>query len=680
MLNEKKKEKESIPNSFKPKIVDINNLNNSITKYYNLTNNSLDNIDNIISTCEKELNTSGQLNPSDLIKKIKESFDLAKSNIKENQNNLSSFFEDAKKFFNKAQKDFVMIKKKSKPTTNTNINTILYKKQASENHIKNLDNPFSNKTNYTKIVVKNNHNNNNNNNNNRKSKTTAKKKENSMNTTDININKINPTEHNSTTSNTSNTSNQYQTQLSEINKRMSLDLNIKRKEIEKLKKELESKDKEIETLKSNINSKDEQGKKSLVESIRSIFEKDNSSDSYKPWNSLSESVNKILDNYKKENELLKKDKIIFKETINYLQNELIKNVQLNSEIKNNNKMQMEYLKNEYNKIISEINKKGKELQYMYDRTNEEKEQLKGEIAAKEMIILNLQIEIENIKSSNDLLIDKNETNLKTQIIDLNKKIEVQNKTIKEINEKYVNATIEIGQLKKNMENKFRTDNINDDINSENEMLKRENEDLKEKIENLKFMLNSNNNMGGNAGLNAIINDDEEEKQLLKLQIEELKTEYNDLECKYNTLLNNNTNNINDNDNNENENTDNKNKIKDLEKENERLKKLNSSLVARLEIKGLKRSKYYDNKSENDKFTISDEEYDLKKMAHGAKEKNNSLDLNIDYPGYQTIKDKYRELDFYYTTLEYYARKLLQTIKETEENKSYIEEIRKILNK
>ena len=190
-------------------------------------------------------------------------------------------------------------------------------------------------------------------------------------------------------------------------------------------------------------------------------------------------------------------------------------------------------------------------------------------------------------------------------------------------------------------------------------------------------------MWRNAELNAIINDDDEEKQLLKLQIEELKIEYNDIECKYNKLLNNNTNNINDNDsndNNKNENTDNENKIKELEKQNEKLKKLNSSLIARLEIKGLKRSKYYDNKSENDKFTISDEEYDLKKMAHGAKEKNNSLDLNIDYPGYQTIKEKYRELDFYYTTLEYYARKLLQTIQETEENKTFIEEIRKIINK
>ena len=55
---------------------------------------------------------------------------------------------------------------------------------------------------------------------------------------------------------------------------------------------------------------------------------------------------------------------------------------------------------------------------MYDRTNEEKEKekLKGKTAAKEMIILNLQIEIENIKSSNDLLINKNESNLKHKLL------------------------------------------------------------------------------------------------------------------------------------------------------------------------------------------------------------------------------------------------------------------------
>ena len=39
------------------------------------------------------------------------------------------------------------------------------------------------------------------------------------------------------------------------------------------------------------------------------------------------------------------------------------------------------------------------------------------------------------------------------------------------------------------------------------------------------------------------------------------------------------------------------------------------------------------------------------MEKGAKDKNISQDINIDYPGIQTIKERYRELDFYYNSLQ-----------------------------
>ena len=73
------------------------------------------------------------------------------------------------------------------------------------------------------------------------------------------------------------------------------------------------------------------------------------------------------------------------------------------------------------------------------------------------------------------------------------------------------------------------------------------------------------------------------------------------------------------------------------------------------------------------------EYDLKRMAKEAQRKNNSQDLNIDYPWYQTIKDKYREKDYKFINLEYNFRKLLRTIQINDENKKYIEEINKIFN-
>ena len=47
----------------------------------------------------------------------------------------------------------------------------------------------------------------------------------------------------------------------------------------------------------------------------------------------------------------------------------------------------------------------------------------------------------------------------------------------------------------------------------------------------------------------------------------------------------------------------------------------------------------------DGFNMSnyEEEFDLKKMVNGARDKNRSEDINIDYPGVQSIKDKYKEL-------------------------------------
>ena len=84
------------------------------------------------------------------------------------------------------------------------------------------------------------------------------------------------------------------------------------------------------------------------------------------------------------------------------------------------------------------------------------------------------------------------------------------------------------------------------------------------------------------------------------------------------------------------------------------------LVKQLEEKEINKD-CYDNKSEQN-VSNYEEEFDLKKMAKGAKDKNRSQDINIDYPGIQTIKERYRELDFYYNSLEELVKKLLLNIK------------------
>lgn len=644
MLNEKGKENKN--KIIMQKIYSINNLKESITKYYNLTNGSLDNIDNIITTIENELNTSEKI-PSNILKEVKESFNLVRSNIKDNNNNLNSFFEDAEKFFNSIKRNSLLIKEKPKPFINAILNNKNSKKQTPQKNklIKYTDNNFANKINHTKIMSKiNNHSKSNCD---RKANTAPKKRSlTKYNIVNNNTNQYCPTENNKNISHIPYKSNQIG-----INKKLYIDLNIKKKdieiltkekdnlkkEIEKLRKEIGNKAKEIESLKSNLKNKDEQGKKKLIESIKSIFEKDSISNNDKPWN-INDSFNRILDNYKIENELLKRDKAVFSETINYLKNQLIRDAQTNLEIKLNNKIEMENVKNGYNKKISEIKDKATIINNLYDAANEEKEKLKANIAAKELAIINLQIEIETIRNSNNLLADNNESNLKAQIIELNKKIEEQNKIINETNEKYGNAIIENAQLQRYKEN---PQLINDDLKSENKNLKKENENLKENIVTLKSIVNENINKNiGKGGIEEII-EDYKEKELLKKNNEELKVKYQDLEYKYNQILKNDNNILNCNEN---------YIIKNLEKENEKLKKLNSSLISWLEIKGLKKS-FLDNKTEVEKLTVYDEEYDLPLMALGAKKLNNSLNLNIDNPALQAMKEKYNDLKKKYIELE-----------------------------
>jgi hypothetical protein len=516
MLNEKGKENKN--KIIMQKIYSINNFKESITKYYNLTNGSLDNIDNIITTIENELNTSEKI-PSNILEEVKESFNLVRSNIKDNKNYIN-------KFFNSIKRNSALINEKPKSFINEILNNKNSKKQTPQKNklIKYTDKNFANKINYTKIMSKIN----NDSNSDRKANTAPKKRSLAKyNIVNNNTNRYCPTENYKNTSHIAYKSNQMG-----INKKLYIDLNIKKKdieiltkekdnlkkEIEKLRKEIENKAKEIKSLKSNLSNKDDQGKKILIESIKSIFEKDSISNNDKPWNN-NDSFNRILDKYKIENELLKRDKAVFSETINHLKNELIRDAQTNLEIKLNNKIEMENVKNDYNKKISEIKDKATIIKNLYDAANEEKEKLKVNIAAKELAIINLQIEVETIRNSNNLLADNNESNLKAQIIELNKKIEEQNKIINETNEKYGNAIIENAQLQRYKEN---PELINEDLKSKNKNLEKENEDLKENVETLKNIVNENINKNNvNGGIEEII-EYYKEKELLKKTMKSLK--------------------------------------------------------------------------------------------------------------------------------------------------------------
>jgi chromosome segregation ATPase len=118
-------------------------------------------------------------------------------------------------------------------------------------------------------------------------------------------------------------------------------------------------------------------------------------------------------------------------------------------------------------------------------------------------------------------------------------------------------------------------------------------------------------------------------------------------------------------------------LNEAKKEIKNVKKKNEELFNELESAKFV-NHYHDNHSEGKALSNYEEEFDLKKMAKGAMDKNRSQDINIDYPGAQRVKEKYRELDFYYGYLEELVRKLLLNSTCTNKNRTYISELCKIV--
>jgi hypothetical protein len=194
---------------------------------------------------------------------------------------------------------------------------------------------------------------------------------------------------------------------------------------------------------------------------------------------------------------------------------------------------------------------------------------------------------------------------------------------------------------------------------------------------------------GDDEINLLKRENEKIKnQLIRLskslpeEYNELQKQYNDLETKYIQQMKNKTLNnpssakkgkVNESDNKNNVEEKLAKELKEAKNEIDIIKKKNLQLVEQLEDKEIKNN-CYDNKSEDQNRSYYEEEFDLRKMAKGAKEKNKSQDINIDYPGIQAIKEKYRELDFYYNSLEGLVKKLLLTIQTNPNNKAYVTEL------
>ena len=342
------------------------------------------------------------------------------------------------------------------------------------------------------------------------------------------------------------------------------------------------------------------------------------------------------------------------------------------------------LEEQNKKISEELNTKKTDD----NKINEENQQisiLKEELEQQKILSNDLNNELSKIKNDKQIL-TKKISNYENEILNNNKNNDINEEIKKKLNQEIENLKKENSSLKLNNE---KLSNQLTDILSGNKKLNNINNEEKEQLKNQIFNMKTDKEKYDNE-IKVLKRENEKMKdQIYRLskslpeEYNELQQQYNDLENKYKNLVKSKHDTIkieqspaagsastgrkND------EKMEELNKAK---KEIEQIKKKNMELVRQLEEKEFKKN-CYDNKSEEN-VSNYEEEFDLRKMAKGAKDKNRSQDINIDYPGIQAIKEKYRELDFYYNSLEGLVKKLLLTIQCTPKNKTYINELCKIV--
>ena len=373
---------------------------------------------------------------------------------------------------------------------------------------------------------------------------------------------------------------------------------------------------------------------------------------------------------------------------------------------------------ELNKQLSTLKKQIMEKDRKIKQLNYQIEELKSELLTKQAEnqilsdnITNLELQNQNNDNINnndilnkELIKEKDINNNLTE--ELNKikqnSIILQNRLLSK-EKKLSNLSIINNELEKREKEIEILKNENSSLKFENEQFKFKNNELKGCFlndENKNYIMQKNENEGlkqmiekmqkerekDDNELNMYKRENEKIKnQLIRLsktlpeEYNELQKQYKSLEGKYLNLKNKNPNNqTSKNTKSEEKNEDKKDKeLLEAKKEIEQLKKKNVELFTQLEDKEINKN-FYDNRSEDANKSNYEEEFDLRKMAKGARDKNRSQDVNIDYPGLQNYKEKVRELEFYYNSLENLVKKLLLTIQCNPKNKTYVNELCKIV--
>ena len=254
----------------------------------------------------------------------------------------------------------------------------------------------------------------------------------------------------------------------------------------------------------------------------------------------------------------------------------------------------------------------------------------------------------NYKDNDFLKIKLENENLKKQIIDLKN---THNNYLLQ-NQGMMNGNINSYEMPE-MRNQEYLNKINE-LNQEIQNLKQTLSSLNESKTKLELDINKKNDeLEGFKQVifklqNKLEKTDDEEKSLRKLHTERSESKFNNCQSESN-LKDKNKSNKNLNKSFEmpkDSNTQLMNKflgqLNEAEKKISLLQNKNRELQFKLEEKQVEKD-FSGYRTEDYNFSNYEEEFDLKKMVNGAREKNRSEDINIDYPGVQSVKDKYKEL-------------------------------------
>lgn len=414
-------------------------------------------------------------------------------------------------------------------------------------------------------------------------------------------------------------------------------LNIK---IEKLSKLLTMKTKEIIVLeKENLNLK--------------TLLTDNTLNSY--------------NSYTKTNLLNNNNNIIRNDNINI--SEYVKLMRENKKNKSSNNYSKTYLK-KINQEIMELKKLIQDKNESQNNDNINLNKYMEEINNKDKIISELKNKIIN-NNEQILLLNNTIKNNKNNINELNRQI-------LELKNKENNKNLEINQMKQKLLSlkklNLQTQKEKDKIQQAYNKLKSQNSS----IDNIKIKKKDEEIEGLNIFIQKLTKENEKnredleayQKKIILLQKENISTknqlerlslempkELNALKSQLDeankklSQLNNPSKNSKNKD----------NIIFQLNQEILNLQNKNKELISKLEEKE-KKSQISQYKTEDDNMSDVEEEFDLKKMALGAKEKNRSQDINIDYPGIQNYKEKLSECNTLLNELKQQVKILLAKIK------------------